>query len=408
MNETLDTEVAIIGGGPAGMLLSLLLAREGVRTVVLERHADFAREYRGEVLMPRFSRLFHQLGLDELIAGLPHRRLDALWIHDQERKIAEVRFDRFEHEFPYALWIPQTILLDALAAAAKPYAAHRLLLGTTLRDLVRDHEKVTGLVAERGEDLLEIRANVVVGADGRFSSVRRLGRFEIEYEAHDFDVLWFTLPDDGGGEVAAVRGYLSPARGYLALPKYPASLQCGMLLPPNGFAYYREHGVEALRKHLLEGPKFLHDFARSIHDLKPFTLLHANLDLVRDWERDGLVLIGDAAHTCSPAGAVGVSIAAETAAVAADVLIDCVRRSDFSKAALDRIQARREPAIRQVHARQRRIGTQLAGSALGRRIATLVIPWLSKLHLPERLFGPLACGEALELDVVRRSPGPPN
>lgn len=397
----IETEVAIVGGGPAGMMLSVLLARAGIAHCVLERNDDFEREYRGEVLMPRFARLLRQLDLESLFSGLPHRTLDGLALHWRDRPLAKFKLARVAPEFPFAYWVPQPVMLSALAKEAGKHPCHQMLFGAVVKDLRKENDRVTGVVVERDGERVEVSSRVVVGCDGRFSSLRRLGQFEIEYEQHDFDVLWFTLPDEGG-EQAAFRAFLTGPRPYLALPKLPHHVQCGMMLPPNGYGAYRKAGIESLRAHLLEGPRFFHDFARKLEDFSPFTLLHANLDLVKDWERNGLVLIGDAAHTCSPAGAIGVSIAVETAAVAAEVLVGCHSRGDYSKAALDEIQRRREPAVREIHDRQRVIGRNLAGSPTARRIASWVLPWIARTGIVERVLRPVVYGDPVELAPPRR------
>lgn len=398
MNRTIDTEVAIVGGGPAGMMLAVLLARRGIDHCVLEKNDDFEREYRGEVLMPRFARLLRQLRMESLFTGLPHRTLDGLAIHWGDRPIAKFRLAKVAPDFPFAYWIPQPVMLAALAAEAAKHPSHRLIFDAAVKELVQEGDRVAGVVVEHAGERLEVRSKVVVGCDGRFSSLRRLGKFEIEYEEHDFDVLWFTLPDVDD-EQAAFRAFLTRPRGYLALPKHPAALQCGMMLPPNGYAAYRKAGIDSLRAHLLEGPKLFHAFAKELKDFSPFTLLHANLDLVKDWERNGLVLIGDAAHTCSPAGAIGVSIAVETAAVAAEVLAGCHARGDYSKVALDEIQRRREPAVRAVHDRQRILGRNIAASPNARRVASWLLPWIAGLGIVERGLRPLVFGETVALDA---------
>lgn len=387
-----EVDVCVVGGGPAGMLLSLLLAREGISVLTLERHADFEREYRGEVLMPRFTRMMRRLGLMPVIEGAVHRKLEGLEFHYLDDTIASVSFQQVCPDTPFALWMPQPSLLGALRDEASKHSSFALWFEATARELIRESGRVVGLKADCAGERREIRAKVVVGADGRFSSLRRLGGFQIEYEQHDFDVLWFTLKEPPGTP-AAFRAYLTPERAYLALPKHPALLQCGMMLPPDSYSTYRSAGIDSLKAHLKAGPEFVRDFAETVSDFEPFTLLRANLDLVSEWAQDGIVLIGDAAHTCSPAGAVGVSIAAETAESAAAVLTDAIRRNDTSKQSLDRIQREREPIVRGVHDRQRRLGRFVAArSPFARRIFAIGISILGRTGILASVFRPLASG----------------
>lgn len=387
-----EVDVCIVGGGPAGMLLSLLLARDGISVLTLERHADFGREYRGEVLMPRFTRMMRRLDLMPVIEHAVHRKLEGLEFHYLDHRIATVSFEQVCPDIPYALWMPQPILLEALRAEAARHATFELWFDAAARELIRESGRVVGLRVDHADAPREIRAKVVVGADGRFSTLRRLGGFQIAYEQHDFDVLWFTLKEPPGTP-AAFRAYLTPERAYLALPKHPALLQCGMLLPPDSYSAYRSAGIESLKAHLRAGPSFIRDFAETVSTFEPFTLLRATLDLVSEWAQDGIVLIGDAAHTCSPAGAVGVSIAAESAETAARVLKDAILRNDTSKSSLDRIQREREPLVRDVHDRQRRLGRFVAArSPLARRAFAFGISLLARTGIMARVFRPLASG----------------
>ncbi len=374
-----DVDVLIVGGGPAGMVLGLLLAKQGVRTLVLERHHDFAREYRGEVLMPRFTKMLRALGLFERLQDHVHRRLEALEIHYGSRRVARLALSSIDPDVPFALWMPQPILLQFLAGEARAFDAFDLWFGASPSDRILDGERTVGLSVRRDDEEIEVHARVTVGADGRFSRLRRLGGFQLEYEEHDFDVLWFTIPEPDTSDTrkVAFRAFLTAKRAYLALPKHPDAIQCGMLLPKDGFREYKRRGIESLRADLLAGPPLIHPFARELEDFTPFNVLQGTIELVERWARDGLLLIGDAAHTCSPAGAIGVSVAVETAIRAAEILPGCLSRGDVSADALGAVQRRREADVRAIQKLQRGFGGLVTGPSPWRRRAFAALAFVA-------------------------------
>ncbi len=346
-----ETDVCIVGAGPAGMTLALLLAKAGIRVLVLEHHEDFQREYRGEVLMPRFIQMFRQLNLFGFLEKYPHLKLRELEGFYNDRQVLRISFKEIAPEAPFALWMPQPILLGALHDKAKAFPSFQLWFETRAEGLMRDGRRVTGVLASRKGEKIEIAAKVTVGADGRFSAVRKRGGFEIEYENHRFDILWFTMPkpmdyDD------RVRFYFSPRRNYLILPKYPDLLQCGLVVQKDEMPKLMKQGVQSIRNILLESHTMFHPFARELKDFSPFNVLQAKIDFVKKWAQDGVLLVGDSAHTCSPAGAIGVSVAVASALVAAGVIRDAVQSGDVSARALGRVQEIRQAEVRHIHERQ--------------------------------------------------------
>jgi 2-polyprenyl-6-methoxyphenol hydroxylase-like FAD-dependent oxidoreductase len=385
-----DVDVCIAGAGPAGLTLALLLAQEGIRTLVLEHNEDFAREYRGEVLMPRFMQAFEQVGLDSVLAGRPQHRLTGLFMNYRDRPIATIDLSKVSREHPYALWIPQPSLLEALHDRGRTMPAYDLWFHASARDLVREDGRVAGVVVKRGADHVTVKARLVVAADGRYSRLRKEAGIDLEIDQHDFDVIWFDLPRPPGNE-ATFRVYISPRRNFLLLPKHPDLFQCGMFGEPGALAHYRARGIESLREDLLAGPSLIHAFARGLKDFSPFVPLDARIGLARTWAQDGFLLVGDAAHTCSPAGAVGVAVAVETAIVAAEVIRKGIRSGPLTRDVLAAVQRIRGPEVRRILALQRRFaGVFAATTGWTRRLRLLVAPILARLGLLPIFFRRLA------------------
>ncbi len=344
-------DVCIVGAGPGGMILGLLLAHQGIKVLVLESHHDFQREYRGEVLMPRFIQMMRQTGLLSCLEKCPHLKLKNFEFHYKDKILADLDFSRICPEAPFALWMPPTVMLDALREKAVTYPNFQLLFGVTVRDVVQEDGKIVGVMGARRAEQIEVRARVTVGADGRASVVRKTAEFKMEYEDYDFDVVWFTAKCHDQFE-NTVRAFFTSRRTYLVLPKYPDLFQCGILIGKGEFAQIREQGIEAMKQELLSAHPSLRDFARQLVDFEPFNVLQARVSYVARWAKEGCLLIGDAAHTCSPAGAIGVSVAAATAIVAADVMIKGFKRGDLSLATLSKVQMLRGPDVQRIQAMQ--------------------------------------------------------
>jgi 2-polyprenyl-6-methoxyphenol hydroxylase-like FAD-dependent oxidoreductase len=388
--RTHEVDVCIAGGGPAGLTLALLLAKSGVRALVLEQNPDFQREYRGEVLMPRFMRAFDQVGLLPVIAGKPQQRLDRVFIDYRDKPLTAIRIDRVDPEFPHALWMPQPVMLEALHEAGAKLPAYDLWFRASARELIREGGRVTGVVVRRGAEHVNVTARVVVAADGRYSHLRKEAGFELELDRTDFDVVWFDLPRPPGHD-ATVRAWFTSRRNYLVLPKYPDLVQCGIIVEPGGLGHYRAKGLESLRADLLAGPSFFHEFARALTDFSPFTPLDAKMALAREWAKDGMLLIGDSAHTCSPAGAIGVSVAVETAIVAAHVLRKSIASGDVSAAALSEVEKLRIRDVRAILSTQQRVAVALvAPRRWSLPFMVVAVRLAGRLGILPRLFRNLA------------------
>jgi 2-polyprenyl-6-methoxyphenol hydroxylase-like FAD-dependent oxidoreductase len=371
-------EVCVVGGGPAGLLAGLLLAKRGARVIVLEGHETFDREFRGEVLQPSTARLLDEIGLLEYIRAQPHLTLTRGRLLVRGRPAGGFDFRTVAPEYPYAIWMPQPVFLEALARKAQAFPSFQCWMGARVTELVEAEGAVVGVRGRRhGGEPFEVRADVVLGADGRHSTTRRLGGFVTEYEHDDFDVIWFVVepPPDWDKTIYFSVGGSTP---FLLLPKFPNEIQGGLLLSKGDWRAWRQQGVAAVADRIRRLSPLFADFAAGLRDFTPFFPLPAVILLVRDWARDGLVLIGDAAHTMSPAGAIGVNVALATAAVAAQEIYPRLGHGPIPRSALARVQEQREPDVRTLHRLQRRAGRTLLESGS----PNPVLRWIVQRALP--------------------------
>jgi 2-polyprenyl-6-methoxyphenol hydroxylase-like FAD-dependent oxidoreductase len=384
MMKTVRVNACIVGGGPAGMMLGLLLAKRGAQVLVLEGHENFDREFRGEVLQPSTAHLLDRIGLLEYILAQPHSIIDSGRVRYNGRQVGTFSFKRISPEYPYAIWMPQNIFLSALHRKAQTLPPFDCWMGARVTQLIQEGGAVAGVRGvQHGDEPFEIRADVVIGADGRYSTIAKLGGFKAAYEHHDFDLIWFTIEQPAGWSNTFYVSLSEAVRG-LMLPKYPHHIQTGIALPTGAWKQWRKEGVAAVAERIRGFDRIFVDFAAQLKDFTPFFPLECIVRLVDDWARDGLLLIGDSAHTMSPAGAIGVNVAIATAAVAAEVLFPRFGHGPIPHAELKAVQEIREADVRQLHQLQLRAQTLLVSQAISRPPVNWMMPVLLPLllHLP--------------------------
>jgi len=329
------TDVCVVGGGPAGLVLALLLLRSGVRVTVVEKSRTLDREYRGEILQPGGIALLDRLGV---LAGARERggyRLDGFRLADRQRVLMEFDYGRLPAPYDYLLSLPQSHLLAELLAGCEKFEGFRYLPGHRLSQLVAEDGAVRGVRTTGHDGGTCVRALCVVGADGRYSKTRSLaGIANQRHEVFDMDVLWFKLPMTEGptGLVRVQRGEGGPV---IAYDSFPGTLQIGWTLPHGSYRETAARGIGHVREQVARSlPEYAQRIREHVGALADLTLLDVFAARAERWVQDGLVLIGDAAHTHSPLGAQGINLAVQDAVVLHPVLVEAVRSGDAGAAAL--------------------------------------------------------------------------
>ena len=369
-------DCVIAGGGPAGMMLGFLLARSGVDVVVLEKHADFLRDFRGDTIHPSTLDIMHELGLLDDFLRRPHDELRdiAVRVGAEQARIADFRHVPTHCKF--LAMMPQWDFLDFLAEHARRLPSFRLLMRAEATALVSANGRVAGLRARTPEGEREIRAALVVGADGRHSTIRAQAGLETQDLGAPMDVMWLRVsrvpgdPPDLFGQVDAGRMLVMIARGDY--------WQCALLIPKGSDAAVRARGLAALHDSILGLSPWLGDRVKELVDWDQVKLLSVTVDRLREWAKPGLLCIGDAAHAMSPIGGVGINLAVQDAVAAARLLAGPLREHALDLAALQRVQQRREWPMRVVQGMQLAMQDRLIRPILAAD-GPVRMPWFLRL-----------------------------
>ncbi len=359
--------VAIAGGGPGGLLLGYLLARAGIDVTVLESRPDFDRDFRGDSLHPYTLELLDRLGLARDLLELDHFKARSFRFHTPDGVYRAADYDRLRTPFGYIALMPQVRFLDFLAERASALPSFTLRTGAKVTGLLEDDDGVVTGVRHRGG---ELPASVVVGADGRFSTVRRLAGLEARSLGATTDLLWFRLPRSPGDPPDADLDLYFGREAYVGVLGGVRDWQVGYSLEKGSYPALRERGVEPIRAFVRERVPWLADRAHLLTDFTQTTLLSVDISRVDHWSRPGLLLLGDAAHVISPVGGNGILMAIQDAVAAANRLIPAFRRGGVTPADLAGVEADRIRAIERVQADQVRVERRAtAARARGRGAA---------------------------------------
>jgi 2-polyprenyl-6-methoxyphenol hydroxylase-like FAD-dependent oxidoreductase len=336
---SLQAQCCIAGGGPAGMMLGLLLARAGVEVAVLEKHADFLRDFRGDTIHPSTLEVMHELGLLEELLALPHQKARALTAQFGDMSFQVADFSRLPTRCKYIVLMPQWDFLNLLATHARASAKFKLLMQTEATDLIEESGRIVGVEATAPDGPLAVRADLVVAADGRHSTLRERAGLVADELGAPMDVLWFKLtrrfgdPENPLGRIDGGHVFVMIDRGDY--------WQCGFVIRKGGFARTRAQGLDLFRQSVAELAPFVADRVGEITDWEQIKLLTVTVDRLRRWHRPGMLCIGDAAHAMSPIGGVGINLAIQDAVATANALAERLHAGTLTDDDLSLVQRER-------------------------------------------------------------------
>ncbi|HEX8643399.1 MAG TPA: FAD-dependent oxidoreductase [Allosphingosinicella sp.] len=361
MGDAKASDLAIVGGGPAGMVAGLLFARAGVSVTVLEKHGDFLRDFRGDTVHPSTLRIFHELGLLERLLERPHDRVRSIgaWVGDCELEIAD--FSAFDPRWNFIAMMPQWHFLDFVADEARRYPHFRLLMEAEAFALLRDEGRVGGVRYRSGGGERELRARLVIACDGRRSVLREEAALPLRSFGAPMDVFWFRIPkartavNESTGVIVAGR--------IMALIDRGDYWQCAYVFAKGTADEVRARGLERFRADVAATARNIGLDVAAIRSWDEVKLLTVALDRLDRWHAPGLLVIGDAAHAMSPIGGVGINVAVQDAVAAANVLAGPMASGADPDPLLEKVQKRRLPAVRLIQgfqdAAQRRVVSRL-------------------------------------------------
>src|SRR3984893_5990395 len=381
-SQSIQTACCIVGGGPAGMVLGFLLARAGIEVLVLEKHADFFRDFRGDTIHPSTFELMYELGLLDEFLRVPHQELLQIGAAVDDFSVTIAAFSNFPVPCKSVVLMPQWDFLNFIAEKAKSYPEFHLHMESEVTDLLIEDDRVAGVRARTRDGDREFRAALTVGADGRHSIVRAKAGLEVIDLGTPIDVLWMRLsrlPTDPAQTLGRFR-----AGKLLVTLNRSDYWQCAYVIPKGGFEAIQKNGLAAFRRDLETVAPFLQGRTAELKDWNDIKLLSVAVDRLRHWSRSGLLCIGDSAHAMSPIGGVGINLGLQNARAAANIFDPALSKGASADAHLHKVQARREFPTRmtqgfQIFAHTRFITPALATKAPLKR---LPLPLALLKHFP--------------------------
>jgi len=373
-----NTTCCIVGAGPAGAILALLLARQGIPVALLEAHEDFDRDFRGDTVHPSVLHLLDDLGLAEPLHKLRHSKLQTVTFLLADKPVTVADLRRVDEKFPYIMMVPQAKFLEFITSEAKNYPSFQLLMGASAQELIEENGVTRGVRYRDAAGWHEMKALLTVAADGRSSRIRRLAGIEPLKTSPPMDVLWFRIPrlaNDPEGVLAQF------GRGHaVVLLDRLDEWQVAFVILKGSFTQVRNAGLESLRKTIAGLLPQFQARIEHLEDWKQIAVLSVESSRVKQWYQPGLLLIGDAAHVMSPVGGVGINYAIQDAVITANVLSEPLKRGAVTVDELREVQEQREWPTKVIQWIQMQVQKNIIAAAL-KSNRPLMMPWPIRLLL---------------------------
>ncbi len=390
--NTIVTRCCIAGGGPAGVVLGFLLARAGIDVVILEKHADFFRDFRGDTIHPSTLEVIYELGLLEEFLKRPHQEIREVGGQIGEEFIPLADLTHLPTHCKFLGFMPQWDFLNFFSEQGKKYPQFHLMMEAEVTGLIVEGNTVTGVKATTPSGEIEVRATLTVGCDGRSSIVRERAGLKVQSLGAPIDVLWFRVsrkPSDPG----QVLGRFIPGK-ILVMLNRDEYWQCAFVIRKGMLEEIKRRGIEVFRNDIVSVAPFLKDRAQEINDWEQIKLLTVLVDHLRKWYRAGLLCIGDAAHAMSPVGGVGINLAIQDAVATANILAHPLSENYVSPSHLQRVQWRREFPTKVTQRGQVLVQERILSAVLSSQ-EQVKPPWFLRLfkkfpvlrRIPARLIG---------------------
>src|SRR3954469_12936095 len=374
--RTVTTRCCIVGGGPAGMMLGYLLGRAGVDTIVLEKHADFFRDFRGDTVHPSTLQVMDELGLIDDFLKLPHQRIQKMDGQFGGTSIRISDLSRLKTKYPFIAFMPQWDFLNFLREQGKRFASLQVMMSANATDLIRSDGVVRGVMVDTPEGPLQIRADLTIACDGRHSTVREKAGLELEEIGAPIDVLWFRAGKRDESESLFAR--LERGRMMVTFDRGDY-WQCAYVIAKGEYDVVKARGLEALREDIVRMAPVLRSGIAEVKSWDDVKLLTVAINRLKRWTRPGLLCIGDAAHAMSPVGGVGVNLAVQDAVATANLLAVKLVSGRPTEAELDEVRRRREFPVRMTQRMQVVAQNNIISLALKPGGAPLQVPLIMRL-----------------------------